>query len=327
MERFIKYDINVVKEEDNKNLGRYSIHPLQSGFGITIGNALRRIMLSNLPGASVFAVKIKDVTREFQAIPGVVEDVTQIILNLKNLVVVINENVISDQMLAETPVEKWPVLKLDISEPGDISAAQIECPAGFEIINKDLHICTKTSDKSKKLTMEIYATRGRGFKTFSENRDLMKTLLVLPVDSNFSPIVKVSYSVEEVKSSKDSMTDRLYLEVATNGAITAGDAISMAAKILVEHLNPLIDINQSLHDLEVMREKSLEVRSQTLSTPIENLDLTVRSYNCLKRQGIQTIQELTERPKNEIEKIRNLGKKSLREINKKLLEYGLKLKN
>ncbi len=175
--------------------------------------------------------------------------------------------------------------------------------------------------------MEIYATRGRGFKTFSENRDLMKTLLVLPVDSNFSPIVKVSYSVEEVKSSKDSMTDRLYLEVATNGAITAGDAISMAAKILVEHLNPLIDINQSLHDLEVMREKSLEVRSQTLSTPIENLDLTVRSYNCLKRQGIQTIQELTERPKNEIEKIRNLGKKSLREINKKLLEYGLKLKN
>lgn len=325
MERFIKYDINVVKEEDHKHLGRYSIHPLQSGFGITIGNALRRIMLSNLPGASVFAVKIKDVTCEFQAINGIVEDVTQIILNLKNLVVVINENVISDAMLSEIPIEKWPVLKLDVSQPGDITAKQIECPVGFEIINKDLLICSKTDNK--RFTMDIYATRGRGFKSFAENRDLMKTLTVLPIDSNFSPIVKVSYSVEEVKASKESMTDRLFLEVATNGAISAGDAISMASKILVEHLNPLIDINQSLHDLQVMREKSQEVRSQTLSIPIENLDLTVRSYNCLKRHGIQTIQELTERPKNEIEKIRNLGKKSLREINKKLLEYGLKLKN
>lgn len=324
MERFLKYEINVVKEDESKNYGRYSIQPLQSGFGITIGNALRRIMLSNLPGASVFAVKISGVTREFQSIPGVVEDVTQIILNLKNLVVSINENIVSDETLNTSSIEKWPVLKINATGPCDITADKIECPAGFEIINKNLHICTITGDK--KLSMEIYATRGRGFKTFHENRDLINTLSILPIDSSFSPIVKVAYSVEEVKLSKQSTTDRLIFEVATNGSITAGDAIAIAAKILVEHLNPLIDINQSLHNLEVIREKNEEIRNQTLSIPIEDLDLTVRSYNCLKRYGIQTVQELTDKPKNEIEKIRNLGKKSLREINKKLLEYGLKLK-
>lgn len=216
-------------------------------------------------------------------------------------------------------------MKINASGPGPVTAEQIECPVGFEVINKNLHICTLTSDK--KFSMEIYATRGRGFKTFHENRDLINTLSVIPTDSNFSPIVKVSYAVEEVKLSKESTNDRLILEVATDGTISAGDAIALAAKILVEHLNPLIDINQSLYELQVIREKNEEIRSQTLSIPIENLDLTVRSYNCLKRHGIQTIQELTEKPKSEIEKIRNLGKKSLREINKKLLEYGLKLKS
>ncbi|WP_033160197.1 DNA-directed RNA polymerase subunit alpha [Mycoplasmoides alvi] len=324
MEHFLKYEINVVKEDDTKNYGRYSIQPLQSGFGITIGNALRRIMLSNIPGASVFAVKVNDVTREFQAVPNVVEDMTQIILNLKNLIVSINENIISDDKLSETTLEKWPVLKINLNRTGAVTGADIECPAGFEVINKNLHICTLTSDK--KFNMDIYVTRGRGFKTFNENRDLINTISVIPIDSNFSPIVKVSYSVEEVKLSKQSTNDRLILEVGTNGTISAGDAIALAAKILVAHLNPLIDINQSLHELQVMREKNEEIRSQTLSIPIENLDLTVRSYNCLKRHGIQTIQELTEKPRTEIEKIRNLGKKSLREINKKLLEYGLKLK-
>lgn len=324
MERFLKYEINVVEEDSTKNYGRYSIQPLQSGFGITIGNALRRIMLSNIPGASVFAVKVHGVIREFQAVPDVIEDMTQIILNLKNLIVSINENIISDEKLAETTLEQWPVMKINVSEAGPITAAQIECPVGFEIINKNLHICTLTTNK--KFSMEIYATRGRGFKTFNENRDLINTISVIPIDSNFSPIVKVSYAVEEVKLSKQYTNDRLILEVGTNGTITAGDAIALAAKILVEHLNPLIDINQSLHELQVIREKNEEVRNQTLSIPIENLDLTVRSYNCLKRHGIQTIQELTEKPRSEIEKIRNLGKKSLREINKKLLEYGLKLK-
>ncbi|WP_027124196.1 DNA-directed RNA polymerase subunit alpha [Mycoplasmoides pirum] len=324
MEHFLKYEINVVKEDATKNYGCYSIQPLQSGFGITIGNALRRIILSNIPGASVFAVKVNDVTREFQSIPNVVEDMTQIILNLKNLIISINENIVSDEKLAETTLERWPTLKINLSRAGVVTAADIECPVGFEIINKNLHICTLTSDK--KFNMEIYATRGRGFKTFNENRDLINTISVIPIDSNFSPIVKVSYAVEEVKLSKQSTSDRLVLEVATNGTISAGDAIALASKILVAHLNPLIDINQSLHELQVMREKNEELRNQTLSIPIENLDLTVRSYNCLKRHGIQTIQELTEKPRAEIEKIRNLGKKSLREINKKLLEYGLKLK-
>ena len=211
------------------------------------------------------------------------------------------------------------------SGPCVVTGEDIECPAGFEVINKNMRICTLTSDR--KFSLDIYVTRGRGFRTFSENRSLINTISLIPVDSNFSPIVKVSYAVEEVKLSKLEPTDRLVLEVATDGTISAGDAIALAAKILVEHLNPLVAINDSLREIKVLHEQNEENHRKTLSIPIENLDLTVRSYNCLKRYGIQTIQELTEKPKAEIEKIKNLGKKSMREINKKLLEFGLKLKN
>lgn len=326
MERFSKYKIGVEREDETKTYGSYSIAPLQSGFGITIGNALRRILLSNIPGAAVFAVKASsDVTQEFQAIDGVTEDMTQIVLNLKNLIVRVNDEIVPDDKLDQTPIEQWPVLKVRASGPCVVTGEDIECPAGFEVINKNMRICTLTSDR--KFSLDIYVTRGRGFRTFSENRSLINTISLIPVDSNFSPIVKVSYAVEEVKLSKLEPTDRLVLEVATDGTISAGDAIALAAKILVEHLNPLVAINDSLREIKVLHEQNEENHRKTLSIPIENLDLTVRSYNCLKRYGIQTIQELTEKPKAEIEKIKNLGKKSMREINKKLLEFGLKLKN
>ncbi|QZX49063.1 DNA-directed RNA polymerase subunit alpha [Mycoplasma sp. E35C] len=324
MQQFLRYNINVIKEDNDKNYGKYIIKPLERGFGVTIGNALRRVMLSHLPGSSVFALKIEGASHEFGFIPGVKEDVTEIVLNVKNLVVWINDNVISDQDLIDTPIEKWPVMTIRAKKAGIIKAGDIECPPGFEIINKELEICTLSEDAE--LNIDIYATRGRGFKPAADNRAEIGSLSIIPVDSNFSPIIKVGYQVEEKTS--DVLTDELIIEVATNGLIKSGDAIGMASKILSDHLKPLIDINKSLHDIQVLNEKNVEEKNKKLSIPIEQLDLTVRSYNCLKRHGIQTVEELVTRSKSEIENIRNLGKKSVREINKKLSElYDLKLKN
>lgn len=324
MQQFLRYNINVIKEDNDKNYGKYIVKPLEKGFGITLGNALRRVMLSHLPGSSVFALKIKGISHEFGFIPGVKEDVTQIILNIKNLVVWISDNMITDETLSETPIEKWPVMTIRANKAGIIKAGDIECPLGFEVFNKDLEICTLSEDAE--VAIDIYATRGRGFKSAAENRSEIGSLSIIPIDSNFNPIIKVGYHVEEETS--DVITDKLIIEVGTNGLIKSGDAIAIASKILSDHLKPLIDINKSLHDIQVLNEKNVEEKNKKLSIPIEQLDLTVRSYNCLKRHGIQTVEELVTRSKSEIENIRNLGKKSVREINKKLSElYDLKLKN
>jgi DNA-directed RNA polymerase subunit alpha len=216
-------------------------------------------------------------------------------------------------------------MKLRIKGDKTIHASDIELPAGFEIINKDLYIATATN-ASAKLDMDIYATRGRGFKTFGQNRETINSLSIIATDSNFSPIVRVGYSVDEHKISKTITGDILTMEVATNGAISPENAMAIASKILSEHLNPLINISEAISKMEVLKEQVEKQKTTTLSIPIEDLNLSVRSYNCLKRYGIQTIQELTSMTRLQVEKIKNLGKKSLREIQKQLTEYGLAFK-
>lgn len=325
MEKFLKYDIKPIIEKTDSKQTKFIIKPLQKGFGTTIGNALRRTLLSNIPGASIFAIKLPGVTHEFQAVKGIKEDVTQIILNLKNLVLKISESSFSDEDLEKTKLEQWPTISITKKGKCTITAADIECPAGIEVVNKNLYICTLTDEKSS-IDLEIYATRGRGFRTFSENRELINTLSVIATDSNFSPIIQVGYHVDDFKISKTLTGDALTMEVTTNGSIEATDAVALAAKILVEHFNPLISLNDKVKEIQVINEREEQEKANKLSIAIEDLNLSVRSYNCLKRYGIQTIQELTNMTKSQVEKINNLGKKSLREIQKQLTDYGLTFK-
>lgn len=325
MEKFLKYDIKPNVSESNVNFGQFNIGPLERGFGVTIGNSLRRVLLSNIPGASVFAIKIPGVTHEFQAIEGIKEDVTQIVLNLKKLLVKIDNQVYSDEQFAEMSIETWPSMKINFDKSGVINASSIEVPVGFEIVNKDLYIATKT-DSKKPFVMEIYAKTGRGFKSFKQNHELINSLSIIATDSNFSPIIQVSYAVEEQKITKTVVGDILKLEIATDGTISPGDALAYASKILMDHFEDLTMINEKIKQVKMMNDEVETAKQQSLSIPIEDLDLSVRSYNCLKRNGIQTIQELTIKSRSEIEKIKNLGKKSLREIQKKLVDYGLAFK-
>jgi DNA-directed RNA polymerase subunit alpha len=216
-------------------------------------------------------------------------------------------------------------MKIFSKGAGQIHASDIELPAGFEILNKDLYICSLT-DASTKFEMEIYATRGRGFRSFNQNKEIVNTLSIIATDSNFSPIIRVGYAIEEQKISKTDTGDILVLDVATTGAISPQNAVAYASKILVEHFTPLVNINEAINQIKVMNEQIEQQKATTLATPIEDLNLSVRSYNCLKRRGIQTIQELASMNKFEIEKIKNLGKKSLREIIKQLQAYGITFK-
>jgi DNA-directed RNA polymerase subunit alpha len=216
-------------------------------------------------------------------------------------------------------------MKLFSKGAEEVRASEIELPAGFDILNKDLYICTIT-DSSAKLEIEIYANRGRGFKSFSQNKELINTISIIATDSNFSPIVRVGYAIEEQKLSKSTTGDILVLDVATTGAISPQNALAYASKILVEHFTPLVNINEAINQIKIMNEQVEQQKATTLATPIEDLNLSVRSYNCLKRRGIQTIQELSSMSKSEIEKIKNLGKKSLREIVKQLQAYGVAFK-
>lgn len=321
MDKFIKYNIQPNIEELNDFHGHFEIGPLETSFGITIGNALRRVILSNIPGASVFAIKIPGVTHEFQAIDGIKEDVTQIILNLKQLVLKINDDVIAQ----DTKFELLPTMKINCKEARVIKAEDIELPVGFDIINKDLYICTKTNS-NKKFEMEIYAKNGRGFKTFKENQEQINTIGVIATDSNFCPILQVGYKVEEKKINKNQMSDMLILDIATNGAIKPTDVLAYASKILIEHFEILAGVNEKISQLKMMQEQEETKHQQQMTISIDDLELSVRSYNCLKRNGIRTLQELSNITREQIKNIKNLGKTSLREITKKLTEYGLSFK-
>ena len=297
--------------ELKENYGKFALEPLERGFGITVGNSLRRVLLSSLPGVAVTSIKVDGVLHEFSTIPGVKEDVTELILTLKEL------SMKMDSDGART-------LKIEHTGEGVITAGDIICPPDVEILNKDLHIATLSEDA--KLYMEINVDKGRGYVSAENNKSDDMPIGVIPVDSIYTPVHKVSSFTENTRVGTRTDFERLVLEVWTDGSIGAQEGVSLGAKILVEHLNLFIDLTDHLGEVELMVEKEEDKKEKALEMTIEELDLSVRSYNCLKRAGINTVEELTEKTEDDMMKVRNLGKKSLEEVIQKLEELGFSLK-
>lgn len=295
-------------EED---YGKFILEPLERGFATTVGNSLRRILLSSLPGVAVTAIKIDKVMHEFSTVKGVKEDVTELMLTLKEL-----------SMTMEGSGEA--VLRIDAQGECEIKAGDIICPAGVEIVNKDLHIATLSEDAD--LKMEIYINKGRGYISSDTNKQKGLPIGVIPMDSIYTPVKKVNYTMEDINVSEDEQYERLVLDIWTNKTVNPKDALSIAAKIFTEHLNLFIDLTDSVNAMEIMVEKEQDEKEKVLEMTIEELDLSVRSYNCLKRAYINTVQELTSKTEDEMMKVRNLGKKSLEEVIHKLHELGFSLK-
>ncbi|MDI3508199.1 MAG: DNA-directed polymerase subunit alpha [Clostridiales bacterium] len=306
-----KPKIDYVKISDDGCYGKFVIEPLERGYGITIGNSLRRVLLSSLPGAAVTSVKIDGVLHEFSSIPGVIEDVPDIILNLKDLAI---------RLYSDEP----KVLIVEAQGEKKVTAGDIKADADVEIVDPDQPIATL--DKDGKLYMEITVQNGRGYVLADKNKQSNQPIGVIPVDSIFTPVRKVNYTVENTRIGQITDYDKLTLEVWTNGAIEPDEAISLAAKILDEHLVLFTNMSEYIENIEVPEEKIEEKREHALDMTIEELDLSVRSYNCLKRAGINTVQELTEKTEDEMMKVRNLGRKSLDEVIQKLNALGLSLK-
>lgn len=306
-----KPKVDIIELSEDFRYGKFVVEPLERGYGITIGNALRRILLSSLPGVAVNAVKIEGVLHEFSTIPGVKEDVTEIILTLKELSATIDG-------------EGNRTLKIEAQGPCTVTGADIICPPNVEIINKDLKIATL--DEGSKLNMDIHVDKGRGYVPAEENKTENMPIGVLPVDSIYTPVEKVNYHVENTRVGQKSDYDKLTLEVWTNGSINPQEGISLAAKVLVEHLKLFIDLTEHVSNVEIMVEKEEDQKEKVLEMTIEELDLSVRSYNCLKRAGINTVEELANKSEDDMMKVRNLGKKSLEEVIQKLDELGLGLK-
>ncbi len=302
----------IERVESNDKYGKFEIAPLERGYGITLGNSLRRVLLSSLPGAAITSVKIEGVKHEFSSIPGVIEDVTTIILNLKEVVLKYNGD----------DIEK---IHLDVEGEREVTAGDFNTSGNIEIINPDHHIATM--DEDGKMILEATIERGRGYTTAEENKEhFEKVIGLVPVDSSFSPIERANFKVENTRVGQVTDFDSLILEVFTNGSVSPDDAISLAAKIMVEHLELFINLTDEVDDVEIMVEKEEEEKDKILDTTIEELELSVRSSNCLKRAGINTVEELTEKTEDDLMKVRNLGKKSLQEIVNKLDELELELK-
>jgi len=313
MIKFEKPEYKITEYNESNHYGKFELEPLERGFGTTIGNALRRVLLSSLPGSSVISVKIDGVMHEFQKIDGIVEDVTTIVLNIKKLVV-------------KNHSEDIKVLKLSASKEGVVTAADITKDADIEIINPELEICTLV--KGGKIDMELTVANGRGYVEAKDNKALLEDskVGVIPVDSNFSPIEVVKYEVLDTRVGQNENYDKLVLEINTNGSMTPEEAIALAAKILVEHFQLLCDLNAIANVSDIMQEKHVDTMTKTLETPIEEVEFSVRAYNCLKRAGIHTIQDLVNKKEIEVTKIRNLGKKSLKEVLDKVADLGLEFK-
>ena len=308
---FEKPEYKVAEYQDSKTYGKFELDPLERGFGTTLGNALRRVMLSSMPGSAVTQVKIDGVLHEFQKIDGIVEDVTSIILNLKDLVV-------------KNHTDEVKVLHLKANKEGAVTASMIDKNADVEIVNPELVICNLV--KGGKLDMEITVENGRGYKEAKDNKPKDDKVGVIPIDSNFSPIEVVKYDVVDTRVGQNENYDKLILEVTTNGSMTPEEAVALASKILVEHLNLLCDLNAIADVGGMMQEKHVDTKAKTLETPIEEVEFSVRAYNCLKRAGIHTIQDLVNKTEVEVTKIRNLGKKSLKEVIDKVAELGLEFR-
>jgi DNA-directed RNA polymerase subunit alpha len=311
MIQFEKPNFKIVEYVEEAHYGKFEIEPLERGFGTTLGNSLRRVLLSSLPGAAVTSVRINGVLHEFQTIEGVVEDVTKIILNLKDLVLKIHGD---DEQ----------TLRINVDREGAVTAADIEADPDVEIINKDHVICTLAAGGS--IQMEMTAKRGRGYVRADENKPEHQIIGVIPTDSIYTPIERVSYEVEKTRVGQDANYDKLILEVWTNSSILPQEAVALGSKILIEHFNILTDLDEIANIDGVMIEKEEDPTEKALEMTVEELDLSVRAYNCLKRAGINTVQDLTERSEADMMKVRNLGKKSLKDVKDKLHELGLGLK-
>ncbi|AEG16525.1 DNA-directed RNA polymerase subunit alpha [Desulfofundulus sp. TPOSR] len=306
-----KPKIECVESSPDNTYAKFVVEPLERGYGITLGNSLRRILLSSLPGAAVTSVKIEGVLHEFSTIPGVREDVTDIILNLKSLCLKLH-----------TDEEK--ILRIEATGEREVRAGDIIHDQDVEILNPDLHIATLAPNG--RLFMEITVAKGRGYVPAERNKKGDHIIGVIPVDSVFTPVRKVNYTVENTRVGQRTDYDKLTLEVWTDGSIRPDEATSLSAKILGEHLRLFIGLTEAVKDVEIMVEKEEEKKNKILEMTIEELDLSVRSYNCLKRAGINTVEELIQRNEEDMMKVRNLGKKSLEEVINKLSELGLSLR-
>lgn len=307
-----KPNIEVLELSEDETYGKFVVEPLERGYGTTLGNSLRRVLLSSLPGAAISSIKIQDVLHEFSTIEGVLEDVPEIILNVKG---------ISAKVSSDEPV----TMLIDEVGPKEVKAGDIITGLDVEIINKDHHIATINEGSS--LYMELVIEKGRGYVVAEKNKTDDQPIGVIPVDSSFTPVEKVNFSVENTRVGQITDYDKLVFEVQTNGTLSADEATSLGAKILKEHLDLFIGLTDHVQDVEIMVEKEDDEKEKVLEMTVEELDLSVRSYNCLKRAGIDTVDELTQKTPEEMMEVRNLGKKSLEEIETKLAELDLSLKN
>ncbi len=311
---FEKPRIEIAEISEDKRYGKFIAQPLERGYGTTLGNSLRRILLSTLPGAAVSNIKIDGVPHEFSVIPGVKEDVTEIILNLKNLA--IKNNSSSDEP---------KMAYIDFSGEGEIKARDIKVDSDIEIVNPDLHIATLSGGPESKLFMEITITKGRGYVEAAKNKKPDQSIRMIPVDSLYTPVERVNFLVEDTRVGQITDYDKLTFEIWTNGTISPDDAVSLAAKVLNEHLALFIDLSDNAKNTEIMVEKEEGKKEKVLELSIEELDLSVRSYNCLKRAGINTVEDLANKTEDDMMKVRNLGRKSLEEVLGKMAELGLAL--
>ncbi|MDO5410770.1 MAG: DNA-directed RNA polymerase subunit alpha [Lachnospiraceae bacterium] len=311
---FEKPNIEIVEISEDKKYGKFVVEPLERGYGTTLGNSLRRIMLSSLPGCAVSQVKIEGIQHEFSPIPGVKEDVTEIIMNIKSLAIKNN----SDSNEVKTAY-------IEFEGEGVVTAADIHTDSDIEILNKDLVIATLNGGTDSKLYMELTISKGRGYVSAERNKDDDLPIGVIAVDSIYTPVERVNLKVENTRVRQITDFDKLTLDVTTNGTLAPDDAVSFAAKVLSEHLNLFIDLSENAKDIDVIVPRDEDGPSKALEMNIDELELSVRSYNCLKRAGINTVEELCNRTPEDMMKVRNLGRKSLEEVLAKLKELGLEL--
>ena len=311
---FEKPKIEIAEISEDKKYGRFVVEPLERGYGTTLGNSLRRIMLSSLPGAAVSQVKIDGVVHEFSAIPGVKEDVTEIIMNIKSLAIRnTNES------------EEAKIAFIDFEGEGDVKASDIQCDPDIEILNPDVVIAHMNGGADSKLYMELTITKGRGYVSADKNKNDELPIGVIAVDSIYTPVERVNLTVENTRVGQITDYDKLTLDVITNGTLAPDEAVSLAAKVLSEHLSLFIDLSENAKSAEIMVETESDEKEKVLEMNIDELELSVRSYNCLKRAGINTVEELCNRTPEDMMKVRNLGRKSLEEVLAKLKELGLEL--
>ena len=308
MIEFERPNIKCLEIDNDSNYAKFVCEPLERGYGITIGNSLRRILLSSLPGSAITSVKIDGVLHEFSTIPNVVEDVPEIVINLKNVRLKLDQN-------------EEKTLRIDVKGPADVKAGDIITDGTVEILNPDLHIATVSEGGT--LKMELTADMGRGYNNAEKNKKTDQPIGVLPIDSIYTPVKKVNYSVENTRVGQRVDYDKLTIDVWTDGSLKPYEALSLAAKVMTGHLELFIDLSETAKNTQVMIEKEDNKKERVLEMSIEDLELSVRSFNCLKRAGISTVEDLTNKSESDMMKVRNLGKKSLDEVTNKIHALGL----